>query len=140
MTETSERSLSWGQRLGWGIGSLGGTTLINGVTFLALFYLSSVLGMEPALAGGLLFGAKLFDIVTDPLMGVLSDRTRSRWGRRRPWLFVAAFVSAGSFVMLFSGPALQAVSSRSEVDMFQCGASDLQLCHIDADTVTRCSR
>ncbi len=99
-------NLGWGLRFGWGIGSLGGTTLINGVTFLALFYLSNVIGMEPALAGSLLFGAKLFDIATDPLMGIISDRTDTRWGRRRPWLLMAALISSAAFVMLFSAPDL----------------------------------
>ncbi|MGI9331110.1 MAG: MFS transporter [Gammaproteobacteria bacterium] len=97
--------LSWGLRLGWGIGSLGGAALINAVGFLALFYLIRAVGLSPATAGTLVFLAKCFDIITDPLMGVLSDRTRSPWGRRRPWLFVAAFVSPLAFVLLFYVPA-----------------------------------
>jgi GPH family glycoside/pentoside/hexuronide:cation symporter len=91
-------------RLGWGIGSFGGTALINGVGFLALFFLTNVAGLSPAVAGGLLFAAKLFDIVTDPLMGLLSDRVDTRWGRRRPWLILAALISAAAFVLLFHLP------------------------------------
>ncbi|MEO8224717.1 MAG: MFS transporter [Gammaproteobacteria bacterium] len=90
--------------LGWGIGSLGASTLHNGIAFLALFYLSKVLGLAPALAGSLILGAKIYDIVTDPLVGWLSDRTQSRWGRRRPWLLAGAFVSAAAFVLLFNPP------------------------------------
>ncbi len=97
--------LSWRLRLGWGVGSLGGTTLINAVGFLALFYLTRAVGLPPATAGALIFFAKCFDIITDPLMGVLSDRTRSRWGRRRPWLLVAALISPCAFVLLFHLPA-----------------------------------
>jgi GPH family glycoside/pentoside/hexuronide:cation symporter len=98
--------LGWRLRIGWGIGSLGASTLLNGVTFLVLFYLTRVLGLPPALAGTLLFAAKLYDIVTDPLMGVLSDRTRSRYGRRRPWLLAGAVLSALSFASLFNAPDL----------------------------------
>jgi GPH family glycoside/pentoside/hexuronide:cation symporter len=90
--------------LGWGIGSLGASVLHNGISFLALFFLTSVLGMPAAVAGTLILAAKLYDIVTDPLMGWLSDRTRSRWGRRRPWLVAGAIVSGLAFVLLFNPP------------------------------------
>ncbi len=90
---------------GWGIGSLGTSALHNGISFLALFYLSNVLGLDPALAGSLILVAKVYDIATDPFMGWLSDRTRSRWGRRRPWLLAGALVSALAFVLLFNPPA-----------------------------------
>ena len=55
--------------VGWGIGSLGTSTLHNGISFLALFYLSTVLGLDPAVAGTLILVAKIYDIATDPLMG-----------------------------------------------------------------------
>ncbi len=90
--------------IGWGIGSLGASTLHNGISFLALYYLSTVLGLDPAVAGTLILVAKIYDIATDPLMGWLSDRTRSRWGRRRPWLLAGALVSAAAFLLLFNPP------------------------------------
>ena len=88
-------------RIGWGIGSLGSATLLNAITFLALFYMVSVLGIEPAIAGLLIFIGKLYDMVTDPLMGIISDRTTGRMGRRRPYLLLGGLVSAASMVMLF---------------------------------------
>lgn len=88
----------------WGVGALGVAVLMNGIATLALFYMTSVLGMDPALAGTLIFASKMFDVVTDPLVGAWSDRTRSPRGRRRPFLAAGAAVSAGSFLMLFSVP------------------------------------
>jgi GPH family glycoside/pentoside/hexuronide:cation symporter len=99
--------ISLGLRIGWGIGSLGSATLLNAVSLLILFYLVTILGMEPALAGLLVFVGKLYDMVTDPLMGIVSDRTRSRFGRRRPWLLVGGVISALSMVMLFTATDLQ---------------------------------
>jgi len=94
--------ISLGLRIGWGIGSLGAATLLNAISLLVLFYLVTVLGMEPALAGLLIFLGKIYDMVTDPLMGIISDRTRSRFGRRRPWLLGGGIISALSMVMLFT--------------------------------------
>ena len=91
--------------LGWGVGSLGSSALHNGIAFLALFFLSQVLGLPPALAGTLVLAAKAYDIVTDPLVGWLSDRTRGRHGRRRPWLLAGALVSGLACVLLFNPPA-----------------------------------
>ena len=48
--------------------------------------------------------ARAFDAITDPLMGWLTDHTRSRWGRRRPWMVVGAPLAGLAFLMLFSPP------------------------------------
>jgi len=65
------------------------------------------LGMNPALVG--LLGAlpRLIDAFTDPLMGYISDHTKSKWGRRRPYIFIGAIVSAIVFVMLWQLPREQ---------------------------------
>jgi len=89
-------------RLGWGIGTLGASLLLNGFAFLAPFYLTTVLGIGAATAAALMFTAKCWDIVCNPLVGVLSDRTATRWGRRRPYLLAGAFVTGISFALLFS--------------------------------------
>ncbi len=62
------------------------------------------LGMNPALVG--LLGAlpRLTDAITDPLMGYISDHTRSRWGRRRPYIFVGAIFAGIVFVLLWQLP------------------------------------
>ncbi len=112
------QDLGWRLRLGWGVGSLGASTLINGVTFLALFFFTRVLGLEPALAGSLLFLARIFDIVTDPLMGVVSDRSRGAAGRRRPFLLAGALVSAAAFAALFNPPAWPGIALTA-----WCGAA-----------------
>ena len=62
------------------------------------------LGMNPALVG--LLGAlpRLTDAITDPLMGYISDNTRSRWGRRRPYIFVGAIAAGVIFMLLWQLP------------------------------------
>lgn len=92
---------------GWGVGSLGTGTLLNAITFLVLFYMASVLGIEPALAGALIFASKVYDMFTDPLMGWISDRTRSRIGRRRPYLLLGAVLCPVAMLMLFAPTELE---------------------------------
>ncbi len=94
-------------KLGWACGGLGTALLMNGIAGLVLFYMVGILKIEPALAGTLVFLTKLFDVASDPIVGLASDRTRSRWGRRRPYLLVGAFVSGASFVLIFTTPILE---------------------------------
>ncbi len=88
----------------WATGAFGVSVLMNGISALSLFYFTVVLQIEPALAGLLIFIARIYDAVTDPLSGWLSDRSKSKLGRRRPFLFAGAFVSAVSFAALFNAP------------------------------------
>jgi hypothetical protein len=68
-------------------------------------YATDVLLIAPATMGLLLAAARLWDGVTDPLVGYLSDRTRSRFGRRKVWLYGSALPIAIGIVMLWSPPA-----------------------------------
>ena len=62
------------------------------------------LGMNPALVGLVSALPRLTDAITDPLMGYISDNTRSRWGRRRPYIFVGAIAAAVIFALLWQLP------------------------------------
>jgi glycoside/pentoside/hexuronide:cation symporter, GPH family len=101
---TDDDRLPWTIKLGWATGAFGVAVLMNGISALVLFYMTLVLKIDPAVAGFLIFISKIYDAVTDPLSGWLSDKTKSKNGRRRPWLFWGAFVSAGSFLMVFTVP------------------------------------
>jgi len=74
--------------LSWGLGSLGVAIFFNTQTVLLTRYMTDELGIAAGVAGLLLLLSKLYDAVTDPLMGWITDRTKSKWGRRRPWLVI----------------------------------------------------
>ncbi len=59
---------------------------------LYLFYLTDIVGLPPGLAGTTVVVSKVWDAINHPLMGVITDRTRSRWGRRKPWIFAGALL------------------------------------------------
>jgi len=67
------------------------------------FY-SSTLGLDLAAVGFILMLARISDVITDPLIGRLSDRTRTRWGRRRPWVAAGVPIMVVSSLMLFAPP------------------------------------
>lgn len=94
-------------RVCWGTGALGVALLMNAIGVLALFYMVSVLGIEPGLAGTLVFLTKLLDVVSDPIVGSWSDRIKSPAGRRRPFLLAGAFVSACAFALIFTTPVFE---------------------------------
>ncbi len=72
-----------------------------------LFFLTDVVGISASLGGMVLSAAVLWDAVTDPAMGIISDRTRSRYGRRRPYIIAVAVPYCIIFWLLFSVPALE---------------------------------
>ncbi len=88
-TTAPEDRIPFGQKLIYGLGAFV-NNLLAGAMGGMIIVLNLGLGMNPALVG--LLGAlpRLTDALTDPLMGYISDHTRSRWGRRRPYIFVGA--------------------------------------------------
>ncbi len=93
--------------LAFGLGTNGTSTLIGVTGIYLLFFMTTMLGIEPAIAGALIFISKIYDLVTDPLMGYVSDRTQSKIGRRRPYLLLGAFVSAASAYLMFKVPVFE---------------------------------
>src|SRR3546814_5196194 len=72
-------------------------------TFLLLFY-TQVVGVAPGTVGFIIMCALVFDAFIDPAVGALSDRTRSRWGRRHPWMYAAALPIAIGWLLLWNPP------------------------------------
>jgi GPH family glycoside/pentoside/hexuronide:cation symporter len=91
------------QKLLYGFGAFVNNLLAAAIGGMSIV-LNLGLGMNPALVG--LLGAlpRLVDAFTDPLMGYISDHTRSRWGRRRPYIFLGAILAGLSFALLWQLP------------------------------------
>lgn len=108
---TSSRS-SFRLYFGWSLGTLAMSSLLNTQTAMLMIYLISAVGIAPAVAGSLVFISKIYDGITDPIMGVVSDRTTLRWGRRRPYLLLGGMLAALSVVGLFSVHTVSFVSTQ----------------------------
>ncbi|MDE0286166.1 MAG: MFS transporter, partial [Gammaproteobacteria bacterium] len=102
--DRSARRLPLSLCVGWGIGTLGISIMFNTLNVLMQRFATDYLGVAAITWGYIYLGAKIYDAVTDPVMGVISDHTRSRWGRRRPYLLIGGLVSAIAFYGLFHAP------------------------------------
>tara|TARA_A100001035_G_scaffold6870_2_gene4863 strand:- start:1470 stop:2957 length:1488 start_codon:yes stop_codon:yes gene_type:complete len=111
-TATRRRKLSVKTKLLFASGALQEAVVTAGAIVTVLFY-NQVLGISPALAGTAFLIASIVDAISDPLIGAVSDRFRSRWGRRHPFMFASALPIAVSFYFLY-----QPVDGLSETGYF----------------------
>ena len=89
------------RRIGYGVGDIGFNLYFTTASLYLLYYYTDVLGLPAATAGWIFAGALIWDAVSDPFMGYLASRTRSRWGRYRPYLLFGAVPLAASWVLMF---------------------------------------
>lgn len=92
------------EKLGYGLGDTGSNIVFQVVIAFMMFYYTDVFGITAAEAGTLMLVVRVFDAITDPLMGALADRTKSRWGRYRPYLLWMAIPFCLFTVIAFITP------------------------------------
>ncbi len=102
--KNSDRTLSVGTYLGYGVGSVGTGIFSTVPGLLLLSFMVRYLQIPAALAGTVILIPRLWDVITDPFAGTLSDRTRSRWGSRRPWMLAGSLTLPIVFALLFRVP------------------------------------
>ncbi len=102
--------LSLREKFGYGLGDMASNIVYQAVINVLMYFYTDVYGIEAAAAGTLMIVVRLFDAITDPLMGAVADRTRSRWGRYRPWLLWAAIPYGLLAVAAFITPNVSAGS------------------------------
>lgn len=103
-TTAPEDRIPFSQKVIYGLGAFVNNTLAAAIGGMVIV-LNLGLGMNPALVGLLSALPRLFDAFTDPLMGYISDNTRSRWGRRRPYIFVGAIIVGIIYALMWQLPA-----------------------------------
>jgi len=80
-------TLNFSTKLAYGAGDLGAAITANILVFYLLYFFTNVAGLSAGLAGSILMIGKISDAINDPIVGILSDRTKTPLGRRIPWMF-----------------------------------------------------
>ena len=101
LTPTTTRAkVPFLQKMAFGSGHFA-LNLLPGALGVFSFFLLTAFGMDPFLAGILGGLPRIYDAITDPIMGFISDNTKSKWGRRRPYIFVGAILSGIFYILLW---------------------------------------
>lgn len=96
--------LSKKETISYGIGAVGKDMVYMFSASYILYYYQDILGVSAIAMGMILLAARVFDAFNDPVMGVIVAKTRTRWGKFRPWLFIGTLLNAIVLFLMFSAP------------------------------------
>ncbi|MBN1880980.1 MAG: MFS transporter [Deltaproteobacteria bacterium] len=97
----STEKLPFYRKVLFGVGDSSFSLLFTVTMLFYLYFLTDVAGLKPVLAGTILLAGKAWDAITDPTVGFLSDRTKTRWGRRRPYILFGAIPLAVTYLLIW---------------------------------------
>jgi glycoside/pentoside/hexuronide:cation symporter, GPH family len=100
------RQLSFGTMVWYGFGQIGERLRLSGFGLFLLFYYQQIVGLSGTLTAIALAITGVFDALSDPILGALSDRTRTRWGRRHPFMIIGMVPLAVGFYATFTPPEM----------------------------------
>ena len=97
-----KKELSTSERISWALGQATGRQFITAlVSTYILIFMTDVFGVAAGAAGVIMTAATVWDAINDPIVGGLTDKTNTRWGRYRPWLLIAAPITAVLLMLSF---------------------------------------
>ena len=100
VTETQYAKVPLGQKIAFGLGMLA-NQLFPAAVSIFMVVLVQDLGFDPMLWGIIFFVPRLFDAITDPIMGFISDNTKSKWGKRRQYVMLGGLIMGVSFIFMW---------------------------------------
>ena len=101
---TERKYLKWYNMVGYGSGDIAGNVVYAFLTSFVMIYLTNTIGLDAGIVGTLIAVSKLFDGVTDVFFGTMIDRTKSKMGKARPWMFYGFFGCAVTLFAIFAIP------------------------------------
>src|SRR5574344_1872094 len=97
--------ISFREKLGYGLGDMASSMYWKIFGMYLLFFYTKVFGISPAAAGTMFLLTRIWDAVNDPMMGLIADRTQTRWGKYRPYILWGAIPFALIGIMTFYTPS-----------------------------------
>ena len=104
MSGDTNKTLSRKEMASYGVGAVGKDMVYMFCASYILYYYQDILGISAIAMGVILLAARVFDAFNDPIMGVIVAKTRTRWGKFRPWLFVGTALNAVVLFLMFAAP------------------------------------
>ena len=101
-----KNSVPFRMKLGFSVADIGFNIAYQTTALFLLFFFTDVFGITPAFAGAIILYSKIWDAVSDPIMGGIADKTKSRWGKFRPYLLFGAIPLGISMFLLWQSPQL----------------------------------
>lgn len=102
----SSQKVSLGEKVGYSLGDGGANLVFQVMMMFQLFFYTDVFGIKATTAGMILLIARVFDAFVDPVVGIISDRTNTKWGKYRPWVIWTAVPFGIFFLLAFTTPDL----------------------------------
>lgn len=100
----SKKKLSGKEKFAYGIGAVGKDMVYMLSASYILYYYQDIMGVKAWIMGIILLAARAFDAFNDPIMGIVVAKTRTRWGKFRPWLFIGTLTNAIVLFFMFAAP------------------------------------
>ncbi|MBQ7077256.1 MAG: MFS transporter [Lachnospiraceae bacterium] len=97
-------NLGFKEKFGYGIGAVGKDMVYMLSASYVLYYFQDMLGVNAVYMGIILLGARIFDAFNDPIMGVIVAKTKTKWGKFRPWLLIGTLTNAVVLFLMFACP------------------------------------
>lgn len=107
MKQLSSEKVSLGEKLGYSLGDAAANLVFQMMMIFQLKFYTDVFGLDGAVAGSVLMIASISAIIVDPTVGILTDRTSTRWGKFRPWVLWTAIPFCLFYVLAFYNPGIE---------------------------------
>ncbi len=97
-----QKQLTRKEKYSFGFGAFGKDLVVNLIGIYLMYYLTDILGVAASFVGTLYFVARIWDAINDPIMGMIVDKTKTKWGKFRPWLVIGTLVNSVITVLIFT--------------------------------------
>lgn len=121
----TSQKLKWKEKVGYSMGDVAANMVFQMMMIYQLKFYTDIFGLDGAVAGSILLIAPLLSAFADPLVGVLADRTHTRWGKYRPWLLWSAVPFCACYILAFNNPGLQ---DKTQLTVYATVSYVLLLC------------
>lgn len=122
---TTNQKMSMLEKISYALGDTGSNLIYTVLTTYLTFYFTDVYGIGAAAVGTLMLVARLVDMIDSPILGILIDKTNTKWGKSRPWILWSCFPFTIVSILLFMGPELSASGKLAYVYVFYITANVL---------------